>query len=401
MTELNMGSNQHIKKLLQKFIDNTISKSEFEELFRYIDKLDIEDDVKIFMIKHWEEINSKAFHNPLNLSKNDELLNTILEKISNQNQRSKPTIIHLISRWYSVAAIFAIMFSVGYFYYTGLPSSNEESVLPLSEEVITLKLDNGEVKVISEKNNEQIVNASGLVVGTQNGNVIAYENNISEDKLTYNTLTVPYGKRFQIVLSDGTKVHLNAGTSLKYPVKFITGLNREVFLDGEAYFDVVKDAEHPFLVNADDLNISVLGTKFNVTSYPENELINTVLVEGSVEVFKKDAELNSKERSILQPGYKAAWHKQNKNIRVDKVNIEQFTAWMDGRLILNEVAFENIQKKLERQYNVTFINNDEILKQRKFTARFDIENIDQVMKSLSASATFTYKINNNQIIINP
>ncbi|WP_158655274.1 FecR family protein [Flavivirga eckloniae] len=397
-----MTKSEHIKNLLQRFIKNTISKSEFEELFGYLHEIDVEEDVKDSMKQHWEKINADLTNDALKPSDNDQLLEAVLEKIDLKKSPEKSSAIttkHIYKR-YAIAATITLFFGIGmgYLYYTNFINSNSKSAPEIPAEVITLQLDNGDVKIISDKESEQIVNAKGLVVGTRTGNSIAYTNNISEEKLAYNTLTVPYGKRFQVVLSDGTKVHLNAGTSLRYPIKFLNGLNREVFLDGEAYFDVVKDAKHPFLVNAKDLNIKVLGTRFNITSYPENEMINTILVEGAVEVFEKDKDTEAP--LVLKPGYKASWHKQHKNINVEKVNIEQYVAWMNGRLILNEVPFEAIQKKLQRQYNVTFINNNEALKSRKFTGRFDIESIDQVMKSLSISASFNYVLNNNQIIIN-
>ncbi len=394
-----MSKDQLINELLQKFIANTISQSEFEELFSHIGVLDLEDDIKALMNQRWEDINASTANNFDQLSQNDELLGSIIEKIGENKPKRKFKVVNI----YSVVAVFFLVFCSGYFYY--INSNRIENERDASDsiisEVVTLKLNNGEVKMISEQDNKNIINATGLVVGKQTGNVLAYKNNVSAEKLAYNTLTVPYGKRFQVILSDGTKVHLNAGTSLKYPIKFIYGLNREVFLDGEAFFEVAKDAEHPFLVNSKGVNVKVLGTKFNITSYPEDDIINTVLIEGSVEVYEKNQNLNSKPSTILKPGYGAIWNKLHKNITVEKVNIDQFTAWMHGRLILDEVSFANIQKKLERQYNVTFINNNKALNKRRFTARFDIENIDQVMKSLSISASFDYTINsNNQIIIN-
>ena len=325
----------------------------------------------------------------------------LLKRIKkDKNPFSKNNYIQL----FKYAAIVVLFFGLGYIYQKSRGDTNQEvvneNVIVPKEEFITVQLDNGNIKVISEEGNDEIINANGLVIGKQRGNILAYGNTKTGDKLIYNTLTVPYGKRFQVVLSDGTKVHLNAGTSLKYPVKFLNGLSREVFLDGEAFFDVVKDTKHPFLVNTKSIDVKVLGTKFNVTSYPEDDFINTVLVEGAVEVFENNQDGDSNPSAILKPGYIATWNKQDKNITVEKADIEQYTAWMNGRLILNEVPFESIQKKLERQYNVIFVNNNKALNGRKFTARFDIESINQVMQSLSISASFNYTVVNNQIIIN-
>ena len=168
------------------------------------------------------------------------------------------------------------VFGLGYLYTSVSNDTNTSPVIP--ENVITLKLGNGNIKIISEDGATTVVDSDGNQIGTQQGTRLIYKNDISIEKLTYNTLTVPYGKRFDIVLSDGTHVFLNSGTSFTYPIEFIKGKSREVFLDGEAYFDVVKNSENPFIVNTGALSVRVLGTKFNLSSYAEDEFINTTLV---------------------------------------------------------------------------------------------------------------------------
>src|SRR5690606_36367432 len=115
----------------------------------------------------------------------------------------------------------------------------------------------------------------------------------NSDKLAYNTLKIPFGKKFRLQLSDGTMVHINSGSTLKYPIKFIAGENRQVYLDGEAFFDVAKDKKHPFIVNADNLNVRVLGTHFNVSNYPEDAVTDVVLVEGSVGMYRSNEEFDA------------------------------------------------------------------------------------------------------------
>jgi len=266
---------------------------------------------------------------------------------------------------------------------------------------ITLQLENGDIKIITENGKTKVTDSKGSIVGTQNGNQLVYDQEIEKDVLEYNTLTVPYGKRFEILLSDGTEVHLNAGTSLKYPIKFIEGENRQVFLQGEAYFSVTKDANHPFIVNANKIDIRVLGTEFNVSSYPEDKHIHTVLTEGAVSIYNQGDSYNPETAVILKPGFIASWEKTNNQVTIEEADIEMHTAWMKGRLILKEVAFKDILKKLERQYDVVITNHNTSLDNRYFTARFDIEDIHLVMKNLSQYASFSYEFNENQIFINP
>ena len=215
----------------------------------------------------------------------------------------------------------------------------------------------------------------------------------------YNTLKVPYGKRFDVVLSDGTHVFLNSGTSLRYPVQFLKGFDRTVFLTGEAYFDVAKDKEHPFTVHADELDIEVLGTKFNVSHYPEDTNINTVLVEGSVELHTKEGDRQHKEGTLLKPGFKAEWRKAGNDIAIEKVDTEIYTAWVQGKLVFRNTPFRKIRQALERKYNVTIKNRNKDLDGQLFDATFDIETIEEVLESFNKSYAIKYRIEDNEVII--
>ncbi|MBJ6367750.1 FecR family protein [Snuella sedimenti] len=270
----------------------------------------------------------------------------------------------------------------------------------LDENVITLTLDNGNVEVIREDGSSQVTDANGNIVGQYTGKHLIYTNDSSVEKLAYNTLTVPYGKLFDLHLSDGTHVFLNAGTSLRYPVKFIKGMERNVFLDGEAYFEVAKDQEHPFIVTVDDkINVRALGTTFNISSYEEDETINTVLLEGSVGVYNKEEGFNLKEATVLEPNHKAAWDKTQNKINIEEVETDIYTAWMDGKLIFRHTPFKVIRKKLERYYNVTIQNKNEVLEESTFNASFTNETVEQVLQTLSSGSNIIYKIKNNKVLI--
>ncbi len=301
--------------------------------------------------------------------------------------------------FFKYAAVALIFLSIGYGGKQVFFQNKNKLIIP--KESITLKLNDGKIKVINLNESTKVVGANGNVIGLQSGMQLTYSNKVKSDLLIYNTLTVPYGKRFEVQLSDGTTVNLNAGSSLKYPVNFINGKNRQVFLNGEAFFNVAKDSVHPFIVNANDIDVQVVGTKFNISSYPEDKNINTVLVEGSVNICKTGDTYKSKQGKLLKPGHKAAWNKIDKTIQISETSIETHLAWISGRLILYEVEFGSILKKLERQYNVRFINNNKALENRFFTAKFDIEDITQVMESLSYSGKFTYRFEQDKIIINP
>ncbi|WP_165731454.1 FecR family protein [Polaribacter sp. 20A6] len=300
-----------------------------------------------------------------------------------------------------VAAVFIGFIGIAYFLYINKPATIIQEHSIVNEEIV-LKLSNGETQIITSNGQTKIIDQKGEVIGAQIGKKINYQNNsetISKE-LVYNELNVPYGKTFALILSDGTEVHLNAGTTLKYPVNFLNGQNRQVFLTGEAFFKVSKDIEHPFIVESNDLNIRVLGTSFNVSSYSENKNISTVLVEGAVRLYGKD-ELYSEEKSkLLQPGKKAEWDKENQKITIQKVNTSFYTSWIDGTLVIEKLRFPEIIKRLERHYNIKIINNNKELDNQVFTATFQVENIQEVLESFKANYSFKYIIEKDTITIN-
>lgn len=382
-----------IEHLIVKYINKSATSKDLDVLMQWIENTDNLQIFKAYVKDHYAITYSTM--NPDN--------STIKERLLQEIKKEKKRLFkNKLQSIYKYAAILLLFLSIGYFYKQHFSTKNNEVIV--SEEKITLQLENGNIEIINEDGSSQIVDAQGNVIGEQQGTQLIYSDNSEVNTLEYNTLNVPYGKRFDLTLSDGTHVHLNAGTTFKYPVKFIEGLNREVFLlGGEAYFDVVKDAEHPFITNATDLDIRVLGTKFNVSSYEEEAQMNTVLLEGSVSVLKEGETFDTETSMVLPVGHMASWDKKGKKMEVTKTDVEDHIAWIEGRLILNEVPFKTILKKLERQYDVTFINNNKALENRIFTARFDVEDINQVMTSLSEAANFVYRINNNNqiLIINP
>ena len=294
------------------------------------------------------------------------------------------------------AAVLVVVLGATYFYLGNQPTEN----MFAPGNAVTLELDDGNIKVIAEDGDTQLIDSQGNLVGTQKGTQLVYKKEAQVEELTFNVLTVPYGKRFDIVLSDGTHVFLNSGTSLKYPVKFLKGKKRIVFLDGEAYFDVAKDVNHPFIVRTDELQVQALGTQFNVSSYGEDDFINTSLVEGSVAVYGNEETYNASTSSVLEPGYKAKWNKGDQQISIKEVDVELCTAWLNDKVVFRHMKFQEIIKKLERHYDVEIINQNQQLANELFTASFDIETIEQIFKTFNKSYGIQYTITDDKIIIN-
>lgn len=375
-----------IDSILIKLLENKISESETD-----------------FLLKWMEDTNNQVYFdefveiNCLINSKNSFDYTASL-------QRTKKVINKKWWKNYAKALKYAsvvVLFMGMAYYFLNQPTPNKvTSELHLKNEEITLEMDNGTKVIIPDSAQQRIHNKKGNLVILQQGNKLNYQNESKNKTLAYNKLTIPYGKTFQVQLSDGTLIHLNAGTTLRYPEQFLKGNNRLVFVDGEAYFDVAKDKKHPFIVNTNGVNIRVTGTKFNVSSYKEDEKNHVVLVEGSVSVYNKKETYNKNRASLLTPGHKAEWNGSKKSISIEDVDTSIYTAWMDGKLIFKDLPFNNIIKKLERHYNVRIVNNNKLLDKKHFDATFDVETIEQVLNTINKHFTINYTITNNEIIIN-
>ncbi|WP_422351152.1 FecR family protein [Flagellimonas sp.] len=294
------------------------------------------------------------------------------------------------------AAILIILVGLGYLYKSDIFFSNPTINIP--PDSITLELENGDIKILDQNGTTIVLDEGGNVVGEQKGQELSYVQSANIDELVYNTLTVPYGKRFDIKLSDGTRVFLNSGTSLKYPIQFINSGPRQVFLTGEAYFDVTSDTSHPFIVNSEILNVEVLGTEFNVSAYPEDSISDVVLVEGSVGLYENGKGLI--DGLVIPPGTKGSISKKTKQINAETVNTSIYTSWLQGGLVFRDMPFKNIVKKLERHYNMKIVVLDENLKEEVFNASFKDEPIEKVLNYFSASYDINYSIKDNAITIN-
>lgn len=389
--------NPNILKLITKYISKEINKNEFIELKQWLQE---DPKNKAFFIAHLKNYKKLRRLDFLKILNKDTAWNSIVSKLENPLHQSsnintsKVKHLKITSTIFKYAAIALICLSIGYMYKSGILSKANQITIP--EGSITLQLENGDIKILNADGSTQLVDAKGNPLGTQNGSQIVYHNNSSKETLTYNTLTVPYGKRFEIQLSDGTVVHLNSGTSLKYPVKFISGKNREVYLNGEAFFSVAKDPKHPFIVNAENLDVEVFGTEFNVSAYPEDNTTDVVLVEGSVGMSNHKVE----EKTMLTPGTKGTLNKNNFSIATSKVNTKIYTSWMQGGLFFRNMPFKNIAKKLERQYNMKVVITNKQLENETFNANFNEEPIETILSYFTDSYNIQYTIKNKTIYIN-
>lgn len=358
--------------LVQKFENGRCTKSEENVLFQYCNEVQAKD----FVLTDKEQTRIR-----------------ILKRILNSINKPETQTLQPKRRrfWYAAAVIIGLITS-GYIYLI-LPQKLDTPPVNM----ITLEHEDGSIEVLREDGSQRILDESGNTVRQQQGTQLTYDKSETSRELVHNTLTIPYGKRFILKLSDGTSVHLNAGTSIKYPEQFVTGKERQVFIKGEAFLDVAKDSLHPFYVHMNGVNVKVLGTQFNVSAYPEDETTDVVLVEGAVNFF--DAEKGDENATLLKPGFKASFSKDDHEISTSEVVTNIYTAWMKGELVFRNMTFKNIMKKLERHYNVIIVNDNISLSDKLFNASFGNEPLELVLEDFKRNYDIDYKINGTIIKI--
>lgn len=383
-----------LAELIYKSISKTISIEEKKVLDTWLSN---KDNKKLYLqiINKEAVLHKMAIYRRLN---KEAVFQKVQNRITIIEKKNRKVVVFNVLKY---AAVFTGILFLAFYYQNNIATGQlEYTPLVIEDEIITLTLNDGTVKMIDGPVYKEIVNSKGDVVGQQKGNQLDYIGQNEVEELVYNELYVPYGKRYQVVLSDSTLVHLNSGSSLRYPVRFLKGNSREVELIGEGYFDVAKDATRPFIVNANEINIRVLGTQFNVSSYANEEEVNTVLVEGSVGLYLKNKKYSEERCSFLKAGQIGILDKKGKSISINTVDTSLHTSWIEGKLIFRNTPFEIIRKRLERHYNVIIINNNKALDKNTYKAVFDIESIEQVLETLNRNYAIEYLIVNNQIIIN-
>lgn len=377
-TNISQMNSKKAKKLFNKYVSGECSERERELLESFLDS---------FQDTH--RLRSE-------LQFDEELKTKIWTKIKAGTAERKVEKVRRLSfaGLLKYAAVIAGI-SIG-IYFWAYSEKEAAPSLVINEEMVVLKTAT-EANNIDEGANGQISNASGKVIASQKGNLLTYLKDSMVRELVYNEIKVPRGKTFKLLLSDGTSIHLNASTTLRFPINFKEGEDRKVFLDGEAFFDVAKDENHPFLVNANGMDVSVLGTVFNINSYADTKS-HAVLVEGSVSVRERGANDVLGVEQIIVPGQKATV--VGGNIKVEEVDVNDYTGWTQDLLIFNDESFADIVRKIERKYNVDIKNNYPELTPVRFNGKFREETITDLMDTFKESAGFDYHIQDNKIIIN-
>ena len=260
-----------------------------------------------------------------------------------------------------------------------------------------LTLADGRKVILDSVNDGNIANQPGFAVIKTKPGLLTYTVTSTPKMLTaaksiaYNSIETPLGGQYQVILTDGTKVWLNAASSIRFPAAF-AATERKVEITGEVYFEVAKNPKRPFLVVSDKQTVEVLGTHFNVKAYSNDPSAITTLLEGSVKVTTKD-----NIQKILVPGQRAVLHANS--IMVEETNTEQAVAWKNGYFRFNDEKIESVMRQLSRWYNIE-VNYEGPLSDEEFNGRISRDkNISQVLKMLEKTKGVHFKIAERKVTV--
>jgi hypothetical protein len=295
----------------------------------------------------------------------------------------------------SVAAVFLIFMAFAVYLFStkesidkGSKAAKHQTISALikpGDNKATLTLANGKVLELDDVASGKILDEEGLKITKTKDGRLLYEvlDNGSPSKI--NTITTPNGGQYQVVLSDGTRVWLNAASSLKYPTKF-NGNRREVELSGEAYFEVSQNKNAPFVVNGNKQTITVLGTHFNVNAYQDEAFVTTTLLEGSVKVETR----NSKNAKMLKPGQQSVLIGQN--FAIEDADIQEAVAWKEGYFKFKDEDLHIIMKQIARWYDVEVVYEDAFINKRFGAYISRQKSIHEILNIMQSTKGIKFKI---------
>lgn len=377
--------------LIAKQLTRAISDSELKELELWLAE-DVRNEKLFQKIAHQDFEKNFETYRKIDVNRG-------FQKFKKTRKRSSTI---SLRQWLSLAA--SVVFVIGlatYFLFNidKEPQITQQQQIEVGSSKAILILSDGSVRNLESMEQEEYLGADGTKLESD-GKEIRYSRAEQtttahpEAKEEYNTLKIPVGGEYILTMSDGTKVWLNSQTTLRYPVSFI-GKQRNVYLEGEAYFEVAKNTNSPFnVITAEEVRVEVLGTSFNVRAYKDEEQIETVLEEGKVRMTK-DAE-----SVILNPGTMAVYKEESGELSTKTVNTELFTAWRNGNYVFEDTNIDDILKTLSRWYGIEISYADAEAKSLVFSGSFKKYNkIDNVLKAMEASGSIAFDIQGNKIIV--
>lgn len=415
-------NNPRLITLYQLYIDNKCTVEELQELEALLRKQDNEQDFKSLMDHTWDEFSVHS-HKDISAGKADEIYTAIVESQSRRQQKQPDQEQNHPHRfpqqgtgdarrpnywlWTAIAASVIIIFSVTLAFYQHTSYNHTSGKLtatakkPIAVDIkpgtekAVLTLSNGRTVLLGNHSNGQITTEQNKENqrAARTANSSSLSNNApAESAADQNTIAIPLAGQYHLTLPDGTLVYLNSASTLSYPTKF-SGKTRIVTLKGEAYFEVAKNPKMPFRVYVyGGQQIEVLGTHFNVKAYPDEKLISTTLLEGSVKVS------SGNEQVLLKPG-QAAINDPAKSLLVKPADLEEVMAWKNGMFIFNNESITEIMKKISRWYDVEVVFDGD-MENISFTGNYSrSKSLSSLLQNIELMEKVHFKMEGRRIIV--
>ena len=354
--------NSTISILFKKYYNKTASPQEIRELFELL-KSSSDDELTELIRNEWEDQENEDPIFSIEMSEN--ILKNILSEMGDVKSQTEETVPLSLFKWsilyksLSAAAAIIILLGIGLYFRSSLNSNpgNQKASVQLNADALPgvnkaiLILGDGQKIILDSLINGLIAKTENFEVNkTENGQLVYhafdrnYKNARGED---INTLVTPRGGEYRVTLPDGSKVWLNATSSIKFPGVFKSNI-REVELNGEAYFEIAKNSAMPFRVKSNGAQIEVIGTHFNVKAYGNEKLMKTTLVEGSIKITAGNFS------HLLKPGQQAILTKGELKV-LDNVDIEEQLAWKNGLFLFKDTSIEDVMSQVASWYDLNVI----------------------------------------------
>jgi len=375
---------KHIKLLFERYLNNHASREETAELFQY------------FQDTNNKEALEQMIENQLESRDKEELIDKmILDRVFGKIDLDTEPQNITSPTWYKitgVAAAIILIISISYLFLNrSTYNDHTATIIEPGRDKATLVLSSGKTIVLEDVANGKLTEELGTTIEkTEKGGINYKIEGNTDVRIAMNLLNVPKGGQFQITLSDGTKVWLNSNSSLKYPSAF-SASERRVELKGEAYFEVSKNKQKPFIVETSLQKVEVLGTKFNINAYDDESSTQTSLAEGSVRVSCKN------NTTLLKPGQQSTLTDQN--IAVRSINLDQVLDWKNGDFNFSNNNLKEIMRKISRWYNIEVIFEGPISQETYVAQISRKKRLNDVLRALQLSGSIKYSIRNNKLYI--
>ncbi|QNA43707.1 FecR family protein [Lacibacter sediminis] len=394
---------ENLSDLIHKYLDNRLTSAEYAELWRLLNEQPDETQLNEELKQLWLSVKTDA---PLIAAADwDQKIQEAKQKLSATFETDEQPVIGRFARfrWVAAAAILLLILS-SVFLLTNQKEKNttvakntqpqlHQDHLPGGDRAVLTLADGSSIVLDSAGNGMLAQQGTTEIIKKEDGQLLYNSQDNATEEIAYNLLQTPRGGQYKITLPDGSKVWLNAASSLKYPVVF-SGKERRVEITGEAYFEIAKDALRPFKVQLNQMEVEVLGTHFNINSYTDEETVRTTLLEGRVKVTA------ASESKFLQPGQQAQLKPSGNMKIVNDANLEETVAWKDGNFQFENSDIKSVMRQLSRWYDV------EISYQGNISTHFiggisrNVK-LSQVLSMLQQTGEVRFIIEGKKIIVMP